>query len=130
LTGSDVAIREEGELRSAYTASLNRLGRHLFLDLQADPTRDTERKFEYHVIYGHTLSRVEFVRDTLKLFMLHPRPDSAHVASGDTLEYLTDYRSSDDYLITASTDRLREFLRRHSDDRFWFMQPVAFLRHH
>jgi len=116
------AIKEDGELRTAYALVLTRLDRQLFMDLSPVSSPDIEAKYGYYFVPGHSISRVEFDGDTLELFMLeHLVPDAASRAAGDTLEYLS-YLHSDGWrpLIVAGTGRLREFLTKHGREPVWF----------
>jgi len=116
------AIKEDGELRTAYALVLTRLDRQLFMDLSPISSPDIEAKYGYHFVPGHSIARIEFAGDTLKLDMLENLvPAAASRAKGDTLEYLN-YLHSDGWrpLIVAGTDRLREFLTKHWREPGWF----------
>jgi len=116
------AIKEDGELRTAYALVFTRLDRQLFMDLSPIPSPDIEAKYGDYFIPGHSIARVAFAGDTLKLDMLQDLvPDAASRAAGDTLEYLH-YLHPNGWksLIVARTDRLREFLSKHGREPGWF----------
>jgi hypothetical protein len=128
-SGHYYVIREWRDERTAYDAALTRLGRQTFLDLEPEEAPAWPDKYAYHLVRCHTLSRVQFVGDTLKLMMLDlATPDSTSRAARDTLPYEYEVDAVEtSALVTASTSQLRAFLAKHSNDRrHW--SPCNFVR--
>lgn len=126
------AIKEIGDLRAVYSLVLTRLDRELFMDLGPSHTPDIDARYGYHLIQGHSIHRVAFAGDTLRLFILtNTIPDSSSRAAGDTLAYreYVDVNGETKQLIVAETDRLREFLTKHArDERLFDRRELVRLR--
>jgi hypothetical protein len=121
----DVVFVEKGHSAHLYTGHLVRLDDSLFWDVE--PVQSEEWKDHPAVVAAHLILRANVADDTLRLTPLREErfQELADIECSD----LSATEADDRIVLTASTDRLREFLAAHANDPDVFMEePLVYSR--
>jgi hypothetical protein len=111
-----------------FTAQLGKLGKYIFLDIfPGKPDTKVKNDFyNFHLLPVHTISRVWFTNDTLKLSML----DNDWLAKMiDKNAYRIKHaRLNDQLILTASTQELQRLVVKYANNTKAFPKPGELYR--
>ena len=116
-------VEKEGR-QASFVARLTEINEVLFMDLY--PRRSGEPKpglYNLHVISAHTFYRLELDQDSLSLAFLDPRWLKKY--HNEHPGQLSHTRHDESVLLTADTQELRRFVRKHLDTDGAFTKPFT-----
>jgi hypothetical protein len=110
------------------TAQLGKLGKYIFLDIfPGKPDTKVKNDFyNFHLLPVHTISRVWFTGDTLKLSMLDN--DWLSKMINNNAFKIKHARLNDQLILTASTQELQRLVVRYANNTNAFPKPGELYR--
>jgi len=123
----DLTVVDDSK-KGEFTAHLLKIDKMLFLDLFPKDTELEEANdfYKFHLLPVHTFMKIEQIEPTLKMQMMDPEKMEEMLKNDPNL--IKHEIVEDRLVLTASTEELQQFMKKHANDEGLFGEPSELKR--